>query len=324
MRTFITFLSLMTTLTVVPASAADFLLRGSPGQDDRNFILIFGKIAPGDDQKFKAVLSEALQKRTFVDTVVIYSPGGAVGPALQIGRYIRTLRTQTYGPYVTEPYFIGTQFCPVYSKNPREYFVMEYNWKTKRGDGRCICASACFLIWAGGIWGVGNTGTLNEKILIHRIAFDATEYAGLSEAEAKTRYEAAQRSVEVYLKEMGVPDFTIQRMFTIPSGRTEHLTKEEQSVLKQTPAFLGELVAARCGDSAKCFEQTRRQRFFEGAQKILGGLEDKPREQPREAADKLFKSCLLVTEQSELFYSIPSCVYKDKKYFPDGRIESVE
>ena len=251
--------------------AADIFVRGSPGypQDDRNFLLIMGEITTGDDIKFKSVILDTVQKGIFIDTVVIYSPGGAVGPALKIGRYIRALRTQTYGPYVTEPYFVGTQFCPVYSRNTKEYFVMEYNWKTGRGDSRCICASACFLIWAGGIWGVGNTGTLNEKILIHRIAFDPTEYGGLSEGEARRRYELAQQAVEGYLREMGVPEFTIQRMFTIPSGRTEYLSKQEQSVLKQTPPYLGEFVAAKCrGGSSSCGDQMRRQFFFDGAKEV--------------------------------------------------------
>ena len=133
-------------LFIVSANAAEILLRQAPAGDNRNFIIIMGKIVMGDDYKFKAVLTEAVRRGLFIDTVVIYSPGGAVGPALKIGRYIRRLRTQTYGPYVTEPYFVGTQFCPVYSRNPKEYVVLERNWKTGQGDSRCICASACFLI----------------------------------------------------------------------------------------------------------------------------------------------------------------------------------
>jgi hypothetical protein len=259
-------------VAISSAVAADFFVRNSPGypKDQRNFLMIMGKISYGDDAKFKAVLLDAVRRGIFIDTIVIYSPGGNVHAGLKIGRYVRMLRTQTYGPYVTEPHFVGTQFCPVYSSNRSEYFVMEYNWKTGRGDARCICASACFLIWAAGIWGVGNTGTLNEKILIHRIAFDPNEYGNLPEHEAQHRYEIAQKQMEVYLREMGVPEFTIQRMFTIPSARTEFLSKQEQAVLKQTPPYLGELVSAKCRNDkdGTCFERLRRELFLAGAKQV--------------------------------------------------------
>ena len=73
-------------LFIVSANAAEILLRQPPAGDNRNFIIIMGKIVMGDDYKFKAVLTEAVRRGLFIDTVVTYSPGGAVGPALKIGR----------------------------------------------------------------------------------------------------------------------------------------------------------------------------------------------------------------------------------------------
>jgi hypothetical protein len=211
---------------------------------------------------------DAAANQTYVERTIIYSEGGAVQPALKIGRYIRAMRMETYGPYADEPYDPARIVCPVFSKVPSDYLFMEYNLRSKRGDSRCICASACFLIWVGGIWSPGRTGTLNEKISIHRIAFDPSQYGKLTESEAKQLYETEQHKIEAYLQEMGVPAATTQRMFTIPSERVEFLTKDELAVLKQTPAYLQEYIGAKCNDSMSCWEQFRRQQFFEGAKKI--------------------------------------------------------
>jgi hypothetical protein len=235
--------------------------------DPLPWIYVVGEIEPGDEYKFKSVLQSAINKGIVIGNVAIYSQSGAVEAAIRIGRYIRTMRLRTSATYVVEPY--ETNYCPIYAESTRVDSGMSFNPKTKQGDPRCLCASACFLIWMGGVG--GGKFNIQERILIHRISFKG-QYGKLSEQEARIRYEAAQKRVEEYLKEMGAPDTLIRRMFSIPSSETSYLTKTELGALKNLlPPYLEELYDAKCGKDRECRDKFERQLYFE-AGKVLENM----------------------------------------------------
>lgn len=93
-------------------------------------ILIEGEIVPGDARKFERVVRDIGRR---VGTVVLRSPGGSVPDAMAIGRLVRKLMLETEGPGFS-------------SENEEAACQPEGG----HPNAVCVCASACFLIYAGG------------------------------------------------------------------------------------------------------------------------------------------------------------------------------
>lgn len=219
------------------ASAAEmFASKDSLGQA---WIQIVGPIETGDDVKFKELLLSSIQRGHLVSNVSIYSPGGKVVPAIKIGRYIRTLSISSVAPHLLPRG--GGQLCHIHNMQGKTTSVI-YDPKSRRGDSRCVCASACFLIWAAG------ASRLGDALQMHSISMSADEFAQLSPQAAKATYSANQQFVENYLREMGIPELTVARMFSISSDKIEFISASEIDLLanKGSQPWLTEFYNSRC------------------------------------------------------------------------------
>jgi hypothetical protein len=232
------------------------------------WLQIVGRIDDGDDVKFKNMLVGAINRGEQIERISIYSPGGRAGPAMRIGRYIRTMHLSTIAPRLVP--LLGRQTCDIHTMGGQTT-VLEYEPIRNRGDPRCMCAGECFLIWAGGSVRYG------DGVQIRRIAEHAEE-EGKRSGPPATHLRAGHESVQEYLEDMGVPEGTVSRIFNIPPDTMEHLTKHEREVLTNPRALplLGELVRALCPQHLPtspamiaCEKAILRDLYWEGAKELL-------------------------------------------------------
>ena len=64
------------------------------------WIQIIGRIDEGDDLKFKSILVDAIHRDEQITDVATFSQGGLTHPAMNIGKYIRTMHLRTVAPYL--------------------------------------------------------------------------------------------------------------------------------------------------------------------------------------------------------------------------------
>jgi hypothetical protein len=195
--------------------------------DPNSQLYLIGKIVPGDFERFKSALRTA---PAGLNTINLRSPGGDVMEAVKIGRLVRSLYLDTLAPLSPEAGPYAKHNCS--SDHP-----------TVRRQGTCLCASACFLIWAGGLTPFG------DHVYIHRISFDKEYYGSLSPSEADIKYEQGLRVVREYLTEMGVPERYYEKLVRTPSNFSAKVKFLE--VMKDfnwigRPS-LNEWMIARCG-----------------------------------------------------------------------------
>ena len=173
-----------------------------------NIVIIFeGKIEAGDFDKFKSVLDSQNEQGVFVNAVILNSPGGSVAPALEIGRYTRLKRLVAYSPFA----------CGERSE--------------------CICASACALIWFGGI---SRTGTVyvHRPSLIdddQRLDFDAWDSV----------VNEAQNDIQSYLNEMRIADSVSDAMLSTNPNDIAPIQAGKDVAYKDT--ILEDYSRTRCG-----------------------------------------------------------------------------
>ncbi|WP_262030229.1 hypothetical protein [Microvirga sp. Mcv34] len=188
-----------------PATAAT-IQRVSPncfqfaecGDTSDHGILISGEIVKGDYYKFRAVLAEG---RSVPRLLYLRSPGGDVSEALQIGRLARELYLEAVAPAQIEE---GKGVC-------FENDAATMRRSGRRRPGPCVCASACFFIYAGAV-------RRNEAAVgIHRFYIDPSTNAKLTLQESISRMRAVRQPVIDYLREMGVPGKYVDIMFATSS-----------------------------------------------------------------------------------------------------------
>lgn len=157
----------------------------------------------------------------------IVSTGGNVHEAIQIGKLIRKLNLAANVPSTANvaPQ-ARVQMCGIASRIARS---------------PCTCASACFLIWAGGFSRSGN------DIHIHRIAFDSDYFGSLPPSSASSEYRRGLEGVHRYLQDMEIPESIYERMVRMPSYATEQLDYNTVSFMTWPPS-IGEWIKARCGN----------------------------------------------------------------------------
>ena len=157
-----------------------------------------------------AKLKQLLRKRALI-YLLLDSPGGNVATSMQIGYIVR----QSYVSTIV--------------------------------DDDANCASACFFVWAAGIFRSGNPQ-------IHRPSIADTEFAKQSAGDSLAFYSAIEQKVEKYLTEVGMlgklPRTFIATMFSIPPHDVRPLSSigGDPSVIygKFEPA-IEQLLIARCG-----------------------------------------------------------------------------
>ena len=187
-------------------------------------VYVVGRIEKGDFDKFEQIYKRS--DRDNLHMVDLRSPGGSVVEAIKIGRLIRKLYVMTNAPW-------SAAFGPGATKCSQEASGL-------RKQLPCTCASACFLIWSGGVLRYG------DELHIHQISFDKDFYGSLSPAEASVKYEAGLAKVRGYLKEMNIPDSVYEKMVGTASYQTYRLSRLEAAQLSSPPAY-EEWLVARCG-----------------------------------------------------------------------------
>jgi hypothetical protein len=218
-------------------------------QEKLAYVLLWGPIESGDDKKFRSTILPYVKAGYSVFEVFIYSNGGNVAAAMEIGEQIRTLQTRTNTAYHKgiiinyKPVKTGGTTCDYW----RTYSeVGNRNYADVVKAPFCDCASACFLIWASGISRKGG------RVRIHRFSFDASQFSKLSPAEARAQYQAAKDHFDEFLKKLDIPQTILDRLYATDSRSIYELTWPELELLQSTP-YLEELTLAKCGPSKEKF-----------------------------------------------------------------------
>lgn len=174
-----------------------------------------GEIVAGDAQKFSAALDRA---GGGVKGVMLSSPGGSPQEAMKLGRLIRERGFFTQAP-------AADALGGMLGEGPAPLC---------RGAD-CVCASACFLVWAAGVERHGNMLGIHRPAPdfgSHRPSFAARIYR---EAALMPALLALLGDVRGYLDEMDVPQRYIDRMTRAPDAGTYWLSAEEAGALAAPP-----------------------------------------------------------------------------------------
>ncbi len=176
-------------------------------------IRLVGEIAYGDADKFQELVEDLRQKKIAVNMLALASSGGDANEAMRIGEIVRKSFIPTHAP-----------------------FALDYGW-TCNGyppglkDDDCDCASACFLIWAAGVYRMGNVLGIHRPYLLE-------EYLeGLSASEAQEEYVLMYKKVRSYLKNMDVPEHVINQMFNTDSDEILYLDWYTAKSMESVPLF---------------------------------------------------------------------------------------
>ncbi len=161
-------------------------------------VTVEGEIQPGDTTRLLSKLLEftAIYGPPVARIVFLMSKGGNAEEAMKMGTTIRRLRLETAAPLS----FDDRTECRV---------ALAYK-------DNCICASACFLAYAGGVRRDGNFLALHRPYLPKQAAGNLSDL----------QYEAAEKEVMVkvreYLHNMEVDQFFIDKMMS-PSSQDSYV-----------------------------------------------------------------------------------------------------
>jgi hypothetical protein len=179
-------------------------------------ILIQGDIVRGDLQRLEAVLDPYTDlaqaaprpQRSTLDTHVVYlhSRGGDVLEAMAMGRLIRQLHLQTEAPSRWGPNLSNGSLQMV------EGGIGPNGFREACRGPDCVCASACFLVWAGGIRRTG------DNLLVHRPRASAEMVRELGVNDTRSALVEIRRRVQGYLQEMEIPASVITAVLETDPG----------------------------------------------------------------------------------------------------------
>jgi hypothetical protein len=252
---------------LLPSSARGsemFFSRDDVGQ---MWLQIVGRIDDGDDVKFRNMLLEAIDRGEQIAKVSIYSPLGRLDAALKIGRLIRTMHLSTVAPQLVP--LLGRRTCDIHAMNGRTT-VLQYEPLRQRGDPRCICAGECFLIWAAGSVRHG------DAVQIRPVAHISDDTR--PETPTTDMWSIDQPIIAKYLREMEIPDATIDRVFNSAPDKMDYLSKNERDTLANGVASpsIKVLFEARCRRHAPtspaalaCEQAILRELYWAGASRLL-------------------------------------------------------
>jgi hypothetical protein len=228
-------------MVVAVSSALVFGVRSSAALEElkvfRGFLILEGKIVPGDYKKVRDFLGEKANFEKITGGVFLASPGGNVTEALKIGRLIRSLRLSTdapSGPATGIPRFGESLITPNLLVNARA----DYG-----------CASACFFIYVAGVYRHLNwTGRLGY----HRPIELESEASKLDVDQALNRTWRVRQLIQKYLADMDVPDKYIDLIYSVPFNEVHWVTQNEfdsdlQGLVPEAKAWIG----AKCANSGE-------------------------------------------------------------------------
>jgi hypothetical protein len=165
-----------------------------------------------------------------LNNVVLVSPGGDVDEALKIGRLFRKYLISTIAPTDLGggSTYLSAPEC--------------------KGQNCGTCASACALIWFGGVERTGTVGA-------HRPQINDATFAGLSPADASNRYRRLLARITAYLEEMEVPNSITEAMVATSSGDIRWVDAIDDNL--QRPPSTAEWVDASCGARGPYLEEIK-------------------------------------------------------------------
>ncbi|MGB8401295.1 hypothetical protein [Bradyrhizobium sp.] len=179
---------------------------------------IFGPIEPGDYEKVRALYRP---NHPFLASFILASPGGDVVEAIKIGQLFRKYLIRASAPIR----FLGGETFTSISREP------------ECESGRCICASACALMWFGAVDRGGSVG-------LHRPRTDDPDFRALGPIEGANAYRGVLDSIRQYLDEMEVPKPMIEAMVATGSADIKWVDADDD--LRRPPS-LAEWEDATCG-----------------------------------------------------------------------------
>ena len=188
-------------------------------------ILVEGEIEPGDAYR---LWIELLNDFGFGRDIYLRSKGGDVDEAIKMGELIRRLRLATYAPLVKDD---GTH----------------YDWIKIASEDNNICASACFLVYAGGVNRMGNYIGLHRPFLPKNIGSSIPD----------DQYERGETEyidkITAYLKKMEIDQFFIDNLISNSSVDMHVVTEEEAEThhLYDTAPSIEEAIYAKCNVMSK-------------------------------------------------------------------------
>lgn len=186
---------------------------------------LYGPIRQGDYEKVRAFFR---QYHPFLGSFDLASPGGDVVEAIKIGRLFRKYLIHAFAPLRFSERVQGSHI---------EYFVSTGNEPECEPPHQCVCASACALIWFGGVDRSGSVG-------LHRPRTDDPAFRSLGPKEAAETYGRALNSIRQYLDEMEVPKPLIEAMVATSSAHIKWVDHRDDGL--QRPPSLAEWQDANC------------------------------------------------------------------------------
>ena len=215
-----------------------------PQSDTCRKVLIKGRIEPGDAGKFAQLVRNS---HPFLHDVALWSPGGSVEEAVKIGRLIRKGLIFTEAPLNSQKnrYYLDASGLPA----ERQGWGSLLSVRDCEG-ANCVCASACFLIWAAGIERTGSV------LGVHRPTISSTAFAALPADRAGTLYRQLLSEVGTFLDEMEIPRRYVELMTDTASNDVRWLNLDEANSLETAPS-IAEWFASTCGAMSRSEEEAR-------------------------------------------------------------------
>lgn len=178
----------------------------------RGTLVLEGKFEVGDYNRLRNFLSDKANFEKIRGGIYLASPGGNLIEALRIGHLIRALKLNTdapSGPPTGAQRFGESVIKPQHLVDPRHNY---------------LCASACFFVYVAGIYRNLNwTGRLG----IHRPTIAAGAEKTLSTEGAFNITWRVRKLLTAYLKEMDVPGFFVDLMYSVPPNEVRWITQHE-------------------------------------------------------------------------------------------------
>ena len=188
-----------------------------------------GKILQNDDHAVKTFINS----EPFLVRVWTISIGGSVETAINMGQTLRKYLLIT-SAYIGIPPNIGL-------------FTMNDIGEDRSTQidppclgGQCICASACFLVWAGGILREGN------YIGLHRPSIGDQPYGALSLTDAQSQYQDIIFKVRQYLNSVEVPPRLSDIMLETAKERIYILSDDPAYAVINDPYSVKDWLDANC------------------------------------------------------------------------------
>lgn len=169
-------------------------------------IVLKGEIRKGDYEIIKR-FARLDQQKFHSSTVVLASPGGDLVEAIRIGNFFR----KTYMTVFVNP-----------------------------AIGRC--ASACFLIYVAAV----ERSAMVPGLGIHRPYFPLQQTENIPLDKLEQRHRALSASVKRYLEEQQVPQYLIERMFSMASTEISWLGWEDLNNLGTRAVWWDQVLVDRC------------------------------------------------------------------------------